>query len=154
MIRIVFNKDLLDAPCNLIVWPSNTVGVAGCGIAKQIVDTYSCCYKTYNQACRKKLHDINTPFMCYSAPERSILCVASKIHWREDSTSKIIELGLLGLVNYLKENPNIKHVALPILGSGAGNRFNKLNYNELVNLHIDILNELSDVCFYLYARRK
>lgn len=142
--------DLLKSKCETLVNTVNCVGVMGKGIALQFKEKYPHMFSLYKAACQSgelsKGGDIwqfslqsYFPFNLTPKP-KTILCFATKEHWRYPSKLIWIERGLQNIVtNYKKLN--ITSIAFPKLGCNNG----KLNWeNDVKPLMIKYLSQLPD----------
>lgn len=110
--------DLWMSGCDVIVIPTNGVGVMGAGIAKQCADRFPGVVKPYQDACRSGLQ---LPGHCFSwtAPSGVVLTLLpTKRHWRDTSRLEDVELGLRDLHRRMVKKPLT--VALPPVGCGLG----------------------------------
>lgn len=114
--------NLLEADVEALVNSVNTVGVMGKGVALQFRQAYPNNYAAYLRACK---HEEVQPGSMFVVPAgalanpRYIINFPTKRHWRHRSRLSDIKLGLVDLVEVIK-NLDIKSIALPPLGCGNG----------------------------------
>jgi O-acetyl-ADP-ribose deacetylase (regulator of RNase III) len=114
--------NLFDTKYEAIVCPVNSVGVMGAGLAKEFANKFDC--KTYFQACaRGEIAPgsvlVRQPAHAYNDTNKTLIFVATKRDWRDESELSWIKLGLENLykaMNYY----NIQNAAVPALGAGLG----------------------------------
>jgi O-acetyl-ADP-ribose deacetylase (regulator of RNase III) len=104
------------------VCPVNCLGVMGAGVAKLFRDQFL--NQQYKEAC---LQGIMAPGsvlvrdgMLLSDTPKTLIYVATKMDWRDDSKLEWIEYGLLNLIKAIHYH-RIPSVAIPALGAGKGN---------------------------------
>ena len=109
--------NILDDPC-IVVIPVNTVGVMGAGLAKQAEERYPLAERAYRSALRLDCLEIGQVFPVY-LPEKSLLLLPTKKHWRNPSELEYVKQGLMSLTRFMKREP-FKRIAIPKLGCGLG----------------------------------
>jgi O-acetyl-ADP-ribose deacetylase (regulator of RNase III) len=114
--------NLLDADVEALVNSVNTVGVMGKGVALQFRQAYPVNYTEYVRACKRQEVKPGEMFVVPAGTlgnPRYIINFPTKRHWRQKSLLSDIKLGLVDLVEVVK-NLDIKSIALPPLGCGNG----------------------------------
>jgi O-acetyl-ADP-ribose deacetylase (regulator of RNase III) len=114
---------MLESKCDALVCPVNCEGVMGAGVAKLFRDNFD--NTIYKNAC---LAGELAPGSVVVRPvhamakdtQKTLVYVATKNDWRNDSKIEWVETGLLNLVRAMYYY-NIKSVALPAIGAGKGN---------------------------------
>jgi O-acetyl-ADP-ribose deacetylase (regulator of RNase III) len=134
--------NLFDTKYEAIVCPVNSVGVMGAGLAKEFANRFDC--KTYFQACARGEVAPGTvlvrqPAHAYSDTNKTIIFLATKADWRNESQPDWIMLGLENLFKALKYY-NINTVAIPALGAGLG----KLNWLQVKSIIEMVNNKYND----------
>lgn len=120
--------NILDSDCDLIVCPTNTVGVMGAGLAKTCRDAFPGLFEAYQAACRNDTHTTKQAIII-----DRVACVASKQHWRNPSQLSYVEQGLRSL----KQQLTGRSVAIPRIGCGLGG----LDWITVRNLIEDIFHD-------------
>lgn len=114
--------NLLESNAEALINTVNTVGVMGKGIALQFKQAWPDNFKAYAKAC-KAGEVIPGKMFVYELQNqtlpRFIINFPTKRHWKQKSQIKDIELGLLALVDEIKQR-QISSIALPPLGCGNG----------------------------------
>lgn len=112
--------NILDDDADVLVCPTNSLGVMGKGLAKQFRERFKGLFIKYQRHCKN--HDLNdmVPFVDRRSIEPTIYCLHTKRHWREDSSRPIVGRGFRKLITWCVEN-EIATVAIPELGCGNGN---------------------------------
>lgn len=111
--------DLLRCGAQTLVAPVNTIGVMGNGLALALKLRYAGLYPAYAAACRKKVFDSDGLFMWEYLPDRKILCLPTKRHFKHPSKEEWIELALKTLAQDW-ERLGITSLAIPQIGCGKG----------------------------------
>ncbi len=121
MIEVV-NGNLLEAPVEALVNPVNCVGVMGKGLALAFAKRYPEVDRAYVADCRAGRFSPGAvrayPTDALVGPS-TVICVATKDHWRHPSKLEWIRSGLASL-GVLLEVEGIASVAIPALGCGLG----------------------------------
>lgn len=108
---------LFDGGSQTIVNPVNTVGVSGAGLAKDFKKRYPKAQRSYEKACREGFRI--GEMLLWQSPEKWVLFLPTKEHWREPSELFFVERGLTAFVrDYAMVG--ITSVAFPALGCGNG----------------------------------
>ena len=105
-----------------IVNPVNCVGAMGKGLALQFARRYPQILKPYRQACGDRSLTVQQPQVLEVQPEgspRYVVNLATKIHWRNNSSIGWIEQGLASMYRQLTEL-GVSSVGIPALGAGLG----------------------------------
>lgn len=117
------DADLFESKANVLVNPVNCFGVMGAGLAKQFKEKYPWCFKPYKQHCDTEQMEAGDVLMVQNPDRRNnlqwIACVATKEHWSDDSSLKIVNK----CVDNMRKTINrygVKHIAVPALGCGLG----------------------------------
>lgn len=132
--------DLFDTNAQVLVNPTNTKGVSGCGVALQFKQRYPETQKLYEEACKNNWIKLGIPYII-SVPEEEttinkpkyIICFPTKVAPKRDEKSKLstISNGLLIIKNRcLDLFPTDYVIGMPKLGCGAGN----LDEDEVIKL--------------------
>ena len=117
MIEYLPDKNILD-DAGIIVIPVNTVGVMGAGLAKQAKVRFPLVDQAYRSALRLGCLEIGKVFPVY-LPEKYLLLLPTKKHWRNPSELEYVKQGLMSLTRFMKREP-FKRIAIPKLGCGLG----------------------------------
>lgn len=124
--------DLLDQSlgAQAIVNPSNCVGAMGAGVPLAIRNRYPLVARDFAAACERGDVAIGRPYLAHvdkgSGEVRenetgfAIIHVPTKRNWREPSKAEDVDASLQGLVALLRQHPEIRSLALPLLGAGRG----------------------------------
>ena len=108
--------------CQALVCPVNCEGVMGKGVAKLFRDKFL--NNEYKDACLQGRMAPGSVLVrdgkVLSDTPKTLIYLATKGFWRDDSKIEWIENGLLNLVKALHYY-RIPSVAIPALGAGAGN---------------------------------
>lgn len=117
---IVFKRgDIFDSECPVLVNPVNTDGIMGKGLAKQFADRYPGILAGYKASCGD-CTIANDGYYAYSLKSGlTILCVPTKIHWRNPSSMELVSKALKTIESYCTDNA-VECVAMPALGCGEG----------------------------------
>jgi O-acetyl-ADP-ribose deacetylase (regulator of RNase III) len=132
------NISIFDSSAQTLVNPVNTIGVMGKGLALKFKELYPEMYGGYKSVCKDRTFDIGSLHIHIVNPNRFILCLPTKKHWRRPSRIEYIEEGLKAFVSDYKFL-GITSVAFPKLGCGLGG----LNWEEEVQPAMD--NYLNDL---------
>ncbi len=123
MSKVTFVKgNIFDSKMSALVCPVNCVGVMGAGLAKAFRDGFI--NTTYKEAClRGEMAPgsvlVRQPLHIWSDTPKTLIYVATKQDWRDDSKLEWVETGLINLMRAMNYY-NIPSVALPALGCGCG----------------------------------
>lgn len=123
MSKLVFvSGNMFDTKCEALVCPVNCLGVMGAGVAKLFRDR--CLNDEYKEACLKGTMAPGSVLVrdgkILSDIPKTVIYLATKMDWRDDSKIEWVEHGLLNLVKALHYY-RIPSVAIPALGAGKGN---------------------------------
>jgi O-acetyl-ADP-ribose deacetylase (regulator of RNase III) len=120
MSKLVFKKgNMFESECEALVCPVNCFGVMGAGVAKIFREKFS--NEEYKEECMKGALSPGAVFVKKAPPgQQTLIYLATKMDWRDDSKLEWIETGCTNLVRALYYY-GIKSVALPALGTGKGN---------------------------------
>lgn len=119
MLTVIRNGDILQSRCPALVNPVNCVGVMGKGLAKQFRNRYPDMDRQYRQDCNSRLLQPGTIRAYPVSPNRTVICLPTKRHWREPSRLQDIAAGLDALGDWITDNP-VPGIAIPPLGAGLG----------------------------------
>lgn len=120
------NISLFESPAQALVNTVNTVGVMGKGIAAIFKQLYPDMYKEYRRLCQEQKFGIGMLYV-YRTPNKIVVNLPTKRHWRERSHVSYIEAGLEKFVARYMDY-GISSVAFPQLGCGHG----ELNWERQV----------------------
>jgi len=110
---------IADSDAQTITCTVNTVGVMGAGVAKWFKEQYPTLYVAYKRACRGYFFRTNRNFLWDHSPTRKVLCMPTKMHWKNPSKIEWIEAALNDIAkNY--EKYGITELAMPPPGCGNG----------------------------------
>lgn len=140
--------NLLDETTEALVNTVNCVGVMGKGVALQFKQAFPENFKQYAQACKNG--EVQPGQMFVFATEsllnpRYIINFPTKRHWRQKSRLEDIKLGLVALVQTVK-NLGIQSIAMPPLGCGNGG----LDWVDVKPLIIEAFEPLPEVAVILF----
>ncbi len=147
MIRVLQGGNVFDTPSGVIVCPTNTVGAMGAGLALTIRESSQACYEQYRKLCVRKVHTLDNPVLVKD-DYLTVLCVATKEHYRYDTTEPRLKQSLSGFVRWCNEHPEILSVACPVLGGGLANRNGRLNYADIIEWHLEVFEGLKHTNVY------
>lgn len=126
---ITVQADLFDFKGGTIGCTVNLVGVMGKGVAKQCAREFPGLFGLYRAAL--KANSLNAKGVCsvhesLVNPERqaryNVVCIPTKIHWRNDSPLDLIERSCFWLRDHLVQDYGFKTLYIPPLGAGNGGR--------------------------------
>lgn len=117
-----------SAEGDVVCIPVNTVGTAGKGLALHMRLNYPETYKKYLKACKRGRIATGEPTVVYENGRRLAL-VPTKYEWRNPSDPQLIEISLVRLKKYLKDN-GIENCHIPRLG--CGETTGRLDYESVV----------------------
>lgn len=139
--------DILKSDAEAIVNPVNCVGVMGRGLALQFKNAFPDNFKAYAAACKRYEVWPGQLFVFDNKviQPRYIINFPTKLHWKDKSLMKDIELGLIDLITTISDY-GIHSIAIPKLGCGLGG----LNWSEVRPLIESALLHLNDVRVMLY----
>jgi O-acetyl-ADP-ribose deacetylase (regulator of RNase III) len=110
--------DLFLSPARVLVNTVNTVGVMGKGIAKDFKEIYPEMFREYQVLCERKKLDIGMLWL-YKTPNKWVLNVPTKKHWRNPSRPEYVEACLRKFVE-IYPLYGITSISFPLLGCGNG----------------------------------
>lgn len=120
--------DMFNSGARYFVNPCNTVGVMGAGVSRQIASKYPAVERQYKQLCKENnlLHfAITSMTVLPPGPRNSaslrFIHLPTKIHWKDNSTTDLIESSLQHLRKQFDSDLAGKTIAMPMLGVGLGN---------------------------------
>jgi O-acetyl-ADP-ribose deacetylase (regulator of RNase III) len=140
--------DILKANAEALVNTVNCVGIMGRGIALQFRKAFPDNFKAYEAACKAQLvqpgkmfiHDLNRLYN-----PRFIINFPTKRHWKSKSRIEDIELGLVDLIDFAKQQ-QFRSIAVPPLGCGLGG----LDWEKVRPLIIEAFQSLPEVKVLLF----
>lgn len=112
------NGSIFQSPAQTLVNPVNTVGVMGKGIAYEFKQIYPEMFERYHDLCKQGQFNIGDLWL-YKSPDKWILNLPTKKHWRNPSKIEYIEAGLKKFQEKYAEY-GIQSIAFPALGCGSG----------------------------------
>jgi len=137
VLRIANYFNIFDTPSHFeIVVPVNCVGVAGAGLAKDIMSRHKILFTAYKEICNRGSFspgDVVRVYF-YNDIRPAWILFATKDHWRDKSKLEWIEKGF-DMLSYIEES---RYIALPAVGCGLGG----LNWEDVKNLAIKYLGYL------------
>ena len=110
--------NLFESPAQTLVNTVNTVGAMGKGIAAVFKELYPEMYKRYRRLCQEGKLDVGMLYI-YRTPNKIIVNLPTKKHWRQRSRVEYIRAGLQKFVEHYTEY-GISSVSFPQLGCGHG----------------------------------
>lgn len=119
MLTVIRNGDILQSRCTALVNPVNCVGVMGKGLARQFRNRYPAMARQYRRDCNSRLLVPGTVRAYLVSPERTVVCLPTKRHWREPSRLQDIAAGLDALAGWMVIS-RVAGIAIPPLGAGLG----------------------------------
>ena len=140
--------DILKANAEALVNTVNCVGIMGRGIALQFRKAFPDNFKAYEAACKAQLvqpgkmfiHDLNRLYN-----PRFIINFPTKRHWKSKSRIEDIQLGLVDLIDFAKQQ-QFRSIAVPPLGCGLGG----LDWEKVRPLIIEAFQSLPEVKVLLF----
>jgi O-acetyl-ADP-ribose deacetylase (regulator of RNase III) len=111
--------NLFDCGADVVACPTNTVGVMGAGLAKAFRTRFPGLEAAYQAACRSGAHAANRPVV-WSSGTTTVVCLATKRHWRDASRLDDVEACAQALADWLRLQPAHVRAAVPALGCGLG----------------------------------
>lgn len=151
MSYILTKGNILDSTADVLVNPTNCVGVMGKGLAFTFKKKYPELEKWYKQQ-TKGFTPGDVHF--YDPGDGKLIAnLATKNHWKNPSKLEWIEKGVFNLREICEDLSGdpvidslpIHTVAVPPLGAGLGG----LNKYDVLELMVNEF-ERSNICFYLY----
>lgn len=130
--------DILKSNCDAITIPVNCVGVMGKGLAKTFALQNLGAEQFYKKLCHDKILKIGYPVIIENSLNKKqyFIFFPTKQHWKNNSQISWILSGLTNLLDQIKNNKNIKSLAIPKLGCGLG----QIDWNVLRPQIINIFN--------------
>ncbi len=149
---ILYNKgNILQDPSEALVNPVNTVGVMGAGLALQFKKAWPDNFHAYRIACSERAVRFDRPFLFTTKKGNrtvTIINLATKGHWKEKSSLKNINTGLVALREII-ETQGIASIAIPPLGCGLGG----LTWSQVGPLIRDTLEGIPNTTINVYPPR-
>lgn len=154
MVEIV-QGDLFDADAAALVTPVHCAGLMKRGLCRQFKTRFPDNFEQYKAACNADalapggvlVHDRGGLFGEAQRP-RYIFNVATKDHWRDDSSAAHIDAGMASVVDAVAAR-GLSSLAVPALGCGGGG----LDWSTVRPLLTDPLAALEGVQAWVYAPR-
>ena len=154
MVEIV-QGDLFEADAAALVNPVHCAGLMKRGLCRQFKTRFPDNFEQYKAACDADalapgdvlVHDRGGLFGDARQP-RYLLNVATKDHWRDDSSATYIDAGMASVVDAVTTR-GLSSLAVPALGCGGGG----LDWPTVRPLLTDPLAALEDVQAWVYAPR-
>jgi O-acetyl-ADP-ribose deacetylase (regulator of RNase III) len=137
--------NIFDSDCQALVNPVNCVGISGKGLALAFKNKYPQMFQAYRQTCLDGKLTVGQLHI-WPDKEKFIVNFPTKIHWRNPSQLQWIEMGLVALAEFVKEN-NIVSIALPKLGCGLGG----LEFAEIKEKLINFSKQLENTKIIVYV---
>lgn len=113
--------DIFASECEAWVNPVNCIGIMGAGLALGFKQRFPAIFDAYKNYCDCGLLDLGGVF-CWnndSPPPAVIFCAATKIHYRDRSTSDTV-IDCLENLAVECVRLGVRSVAIPALGCGLG----------------------------------
>lgn len=111
-------EDYRSVPGAVLICPVNLVGVMGKGLALKFRQKYPGCELDYREALNSGNLDVGKNYII-TGTLPTIMFMASKRHWRDDSRKEDIVAGLTHLRKLAKKYPAHRWL-LPAVGCGEG----------------------------------
>jgi O-acetyl-ADP-ribose deacetylase (regulator of RNase III) len=124
---VILEGNIFESKCEVIVNPTNSIGIMGAGLAKafrtrypDVCEHYNCYSNSFQMNYRS--NKIMPPIYYesgFNKNDKAVLMFATKIHWKNPSEYKFISNGLDETKSILIKygSPSI---AFPALGCGLG----------------------------------
>lgn len=113
--------DMFASDADVLVNAVNCEGVMGAGLALEFKKRFPAMFEDYREVCKRgDLHVGSAHIYTMPAERATIVNVPTKRSWKMPSYLADVEVGLRVLAQYLKNNKNVRHVAVPALGCGLG----------------------------------
>lgn len=112
-------SSILDSRAEVLVCPTNSVGVMGAGLAKAFRNKFPGLLDAYRRHCNKHDYVDMVPFVFQTRGGQIVYCLHTKRHWRQDSKLAYVKKGLEGLAEWCK-TARVESIAMPALGCGRG----------------------------------
>jgi O-acetyl-ADP-ribose deacetylase (regulator of RNase III) len=109
---------LFESPAQTLVNTVNTVGVMGKGIAAVFKQLYPEMYQEYRRLCQEGKLDVGMLYI-YRTPNKIVVNLPTKKHWRQRSQVEYIKAGLSKFVERYTDY-GISSISFPQLGCGHG----------------------------------
>lgn len=136
--------DIFKSDMETLVNPVNCVGKMGKGLSLEFKNRYPESYQGYLQWCKDKPTPGSSFSFCrqieldtISYKLHNVICLPTKLHWKNPSTLEYIEASLV-LFCTLYKALNIASIAIPALGCGLGG----LSWDDVKPIMIEHLSKL------------
>lgn len=144
MLKIIYNSNIFNSNCDVLVNTINCVGVMGKGLAKEMARRYPEMLSPYKEFCNKGIIKPGILWL-WKGPDKWILNFPTKVNWITNSRYEYVELGLKKFVNTYY-NKNIKSIAFPMLGCNNG----KLDKTKVLDIMKRYLKSLNNIYIEIY----
>lgn len=114
----LLDGDVSQSRLQTLVNTVNCVGVMGAGVAKAFREKFPGMFNDYALRCRRRTVKLGQPYV-FRTLFQTIVNFPTKQHWRDHSQLSTIEVGLLYLVEHVRDW-HITSMALPALGCNNG----------------------------------
>lgn len=141
-------NDMFKSGCEALINTTNTTGVMGAGIAKQMMDKYPEICKEYNSLCKKGGLSGGDIFIQPTEKNNPkwIIQFATKQEVWNPARLEYVEKGLGQLAKTIEKH-EIKSIVIPPLGCGLGG----LDWDEVKPMVVEKLSHLVNKCdIYVY----
>lgn len=118
-LNIIEDGDIWSTKAGMVVIPINTVGVMGCGLAKDCKERFPHVYEDYRKRCKAGNWSPEHLHVYWITDSYSLLLFPTKIDWRNGSPLDLVEANLEKLGRCLERFP-LNELHVPPLGCGAG----------------------------------
>lgn len=116
-------RSIFNSPCQVLVCPTNILGVMGNGLARAYRDRYQGLYEVFQRRCRMNYisnRGLNISNLVSVGNGKHVLMFPTKSHFLDDSKIEYIEAALYSLPTLLREM-GLTSIAFPKVGCGKGN---------------------------------
>ena len=120
-VTVIAGGDIFDGQADILVNPVNTQGTMGAGLAKQFRKRYPEIDAPYRRDCQNGQLVVGTVGAYPSRDGKTVICLPTKIHWRNPSRPEHIQAGLTALARWTQQQDcRDRTIAIPPLGCGLG----------------------------------
>lgn len=147
MLRYV-TMNIFDSPAQTLVNAVNTVGVMGKGIAQDYKQRYPEMFKRYKAFCDAGTLTIGKLYL-YKGPNKWVLNLPTKLHWRNPSKPEYVEAGLKKFAETYSDS-GITSISFPQLGTGNGG----LDWGSVVRPMMERYLDPIAIPVYVHVSRK
>lgn len=122
MLTYIEAGSIFDSDCDVLVCPSNCIGVMGAGLAKEFRARFPIASGWYKKAC---IHGSLQPGHCLQdfRDQKVIVFAATKDHWRDPSRLEWVESCIERIAAFYapqEGETGYRSIAVPALGCGLG----------------------------------